>query len=89
MSTITEQLRVAFHLALRAQHTSEFDAAALVRAWPRLAGAAWSVHHSLASSTSNSDLLVERIALDAQYLGATVERQAWPGPGKPDPPSRR
>ena len=85
MSTTIEQLRVAFHLALRAQHTSEFDAAALVRAWPRLAGAAWSVQQSLASSTSDSDLLVERIALDAQSLGAAVERQPWPGPGRPDP----
>jgi len=84
MSTTTEQLRLAFHLALRAQHTSEFDAAALVRAWPRLAGAAWSVQQSLTSSTSNSDQLVERIALDAQSLGAAVERQPWPGPGKPD-----
>ncbi|KAA1397837.1 hypothetical protein [Aeromicrobium ginsengisoli] len=84
MSTTIEQLRVAFHLALRAQHTSEFDAAALVRAWPRLAGAAWTVQQSLANSRSHSDLLVERIALDAQSLGAAVEHQPWPGPGRPD-----
>jgi len=85
MPTAIEQLRVAFHLALRAQHTSEFDAGALVRAWPRLAGAAWSVQQSLPSQSSSNDLLVERISLDAKSLSVRIDRRPWPGDGALDP----
>lgn len=84
MSTAIEQLRAAFHLALRAQQTSEFDAAALVRTWPTLANAAAVAHRSLGTGTHRLDLLVERIALDAESIGAPVERQQWPGFGKTD-----
>jgi len=83
MSATTEQLTLAQRLAFRAQHTSAFDAAALVRAWPPLAEAALSVHQSVARK-QDVDRTIERIAWDARALTTALERPAWPAPGGHD-----
>lgn len=84
MSSIIERLRIAHRLALRAQHTSEFDTAALVRTWPRVAAAAAETFQSIPGTGAGGDLVVERIALDARSLGETIDRQPWPGTGRQD-----
>jgi len=83
MSKTTEQLALARRLAFRAQHTSAFDAAALVRAWPPLAEAALSVHRSVAGE-QDVDRTIERIAWDARALTSAMERPAWPTLGDRD-----
>ncbi|MBC7594732.1 MAG: hypothetical protein H7288_12470 [Kineosporiaceae bacterium] len=79
-----ERLRVAHHLALKAQHTSVFDAAALARAWPQLAAAAQSAYQTLGSPSATDERIVERISLDALSLALAANTQTWPGKGDSD-----
>lgn len=84
MSSAIDRLRVAHHLALKAQHSSKFDAAELVRAWPRVAHAALAAQKTFASAGSDSDRLPYRVALTAESLARFVNTQVWPGPGPSD-----
>ncbi|MFI5426551.1 hypothetical protein [Aeromicrobium sp. UC242_57] len=82
MSKAIEHLRVAHHLALKAHHSSEFDAAALMRTWPRLALAVRDVEQAL--GLADHDRVVERISADAEAIAVTLGNQLWPGPGGTD-----
>lgn len=84
MSRAIERLRVAHHLALKAQHSSKFDAAELVRTWPRVAHAALAAQQTLALAGSDSNRLPHRVALTAESLARFANSQAWPGPGPSD-----
>lgn len=83
MSSAIERLRTAHHLALKAQHSSNFDPAELVRAWPRVADAARTAYEVFVSEGKDPDL-PHRVALTAESLGRFAESQAWPGPGRAD-----
>src|SRR4051794_1615229 len=84
MSSAIDRVRVAHHLALKAQHSSKFDAAELVRTWPGVAQAALTAQEMLALAGSDSDRLPHRVALTAESLARFANSQAWPGPGPSD-----
>ncbi len=84
MSSTIERLRTAHHLALRAQHSADMNAASLIRTWPLVAAAAHAAFWTLPEVSRPGNLLVERISLDARSLGESLKRQIWPGPGKLD-----
>ena len=84
MTGFIERLHIAHRLALRASQGEDIDAAAAVRAWPRVAQAALQANSILADSASSDDRVVERIALDAASLARSHSRQPWPGVGPRD-----
>ena len=84
MSSAIERLRAAHHLALRAQHSSKFDAAELVRAWPEVARAALRAHEALALEGSDLERLPNRIGLTTESLARFANSQVWPGAGPTD-----
>ena len=84
MSSTIEHLRIAHRLALRAQHSSTFDAAALVRTWPQVTASALAAHRTLTPTGASEDRIVERIALDARSLHEGFQRQPWPSEGGRD-----
>jgi hypothetical protein len=84
MSPVIEHLRTAHHLALRAQHDSAFDAADLLRAWPRVVSAAYAVHRCFSTTDRDSDRVVQRIAVATEALSQGGDARGWPGPGRSD-----
>lgn len=84
MSSVIERLRATHHLALRAQHVSDLDAAALVRAWPHLALSAHDAYVRLPRAKGVDDRIAERIALDSSSLGEAAGHSVWPGGAAPD-----
>lgn len=84
MSSAIERLRVTHHLALRAQHVSDLDAAALVRAWPHLAMSAHDAYVMLPPAKGGDDRVAERIALDSSSLKEAAGHEVWPGGSTPD-----
>lgn len=79
MSTPTEQLQLALRLALRAHHTNEADAAALVRTWPHLVEAAQAAYEQFdGSGASGPAGPIDRITVDARAMAALAERRVWP-----------
>ena len=84
MTGFIERLHVAHRLALRASQGEDIDAAAAVRAWPRVAQAAHQVN-SLLADNGSGDRVVERIALDATSQARSHSRQPWLGVGPRDP----
>lgn len=84
MPTPIEQVQVALHLALRAHHTNESDAAAIVRTWPHLVEAAQSAQEQFRSAGSSSFVgPIDRIAADARAMAAAADQRAWPPRGGP------
>ena len=83
MTGFIERLHIAHRLALRASQGEDIDAAAAVRAWPRVAQAARQANLVL-SDAHTDDRVVERIALDATSLARSHSRQPWPGVGPRD-----
>lgn len=84
MSSAIERLRVTHHLALRAQHVSDLDAASLVRAWPHLAMSAHDAYAGLPPALGGDDRVAERIALDSSSLKEAAGHAVWPGGAAPD-----
>ena len=84
MTGFIERLHIAHRLALRASQTEVIDAAAALRAWPRVAQAAHQANSILTGSASSDDRVAERIALDATSLARSHSRQPWPGAGPRD-----
>lgn len=84
MSSAIERLRTTHHLALRAQHASDWDSAALMRAWPQLATSAHAAYAGLPALQGADDRVAERIALDARSLIEAAGHEVWPGAGAPD-----
>ena len=84
MAGFIECLQIAHRLALRASPGEDIDAAAVVRAWPRVAQAAHQANSILAHNASSDDRVVERIALDATSIARSNSRQLWPGVGPRD-----
>jgi len=79
MSTPTEQLQLALRLALRAHHTNDADAAALIRTWPHLVEAAYDAYeHFDGSGASTPAGPIDRIAADARAIAARAETRNWP-----------
>jgi hypothetical protein len=79
MSTPTEQLKLALRLALRAHHTNDADAAALIRTWPHLVDAAQDAHEQFdGSGASGPAGPIDRITVDARAMAALAGRRVWP-----------
>lgn len=84
MTSAIDRLRVTHHLALRAQHASDLNSAALMRAWPDLATAAHDAYSLIPSTPGGDDRIAERIALDASSLSQAPDHVVWPGDTAPD-----
>jgi len=84
MSTPAEQLQLALRLALRAHHTNEADAAALLRTWPHLVEAAYDAYEQFdGSGASGPPGPIDRITVDARAMAALAERRVWPARSGP------